>query len=58
MTSSAPSSAEPIEAAVAYEPCVGFAPDAAEPGICAGCGWLEDEHPTTPHPVTEVPAAA
>ena len=44
---------EAMAAAIAYEPCLEFAPDAAEPGICDGCGWLEDEHSPA-----EVPAAA
>jgi hypothetical protein len=38
---------------VAFEACDAFDADLAEPGICAGCGWLDDEHPTT-----DIPAAA
>jgi hypothetical protein len=38
--------------AVDWEPCPDFTPDAAEPGVCAGCGWLEDDH------VVDVPRAA
>ncbi|MGZ4713715.1 MAG: hypothetical protein ACXVJZ_13020 [Acidimicrobiia bacterium] len=29
---------------VAYEPCPEFTASEAEPGICAHCGWLDDEH--------------
>ncbi len=29
---------------VALEACARFDADVAEPGICAGCGWLDDEH--------------
>jgi hypothetical protein len=29
---------------VAFEACHAFDPDLAEPAICAGCGWLDDEH--------------
>ena len=29
---------------VLIDPCTGFSASAAEPGICAGCGWLDDEH--------------
>jgi len=36
---------------VAFEACENFDSDVTEPGICAGCGWLDDEH-------TVVPAAA
>jgi len=36
---------------VAFEACETFDGDVTEPGICAGCGWLDDEH-------TVVPAAA
>lgn len=46
----------PTEAAVApavdWEPCPEFGADATEPGVCAGCGWLEDDH------AVEVPRAA
>ena len=29
---------------VAVEACATFDGDPAEPGICAACGWLDDEH--------------
>ena len=29
---------------VAFEACPTFDADLTEPGICAGCGWLDDEH--------------
>ena len=29
---------------VAFEACSAFDGDPSEPGICAGCGWLDDEH--------------
>lgn len=29
---------------IAYEACDTFDADVAEPAICAGCGWLDDEH--------------
>ena len=29
---------------VAFEACDTFEADAAESPICAGCGWLDDEH--------------
>ena len=29
---------------VAFEACETFDADAVEPEICAGCGWLLDEH--------------
>ncbi len=38
--------------AVDWEPCPEFGTDPAEPGVCAGCGWLEDDH------AAEVPRAA
>jgi hypothetical protein len=38
---------------VAFEACDAFAAEETEPGICADCGWLDDEHPTA-----DVPAAA
>jgi hypothetical protein len=37
---------------VSWEPCPEFAADPAEPGLCATCGWLEDDHEI------EVPTAA
>jgi len=29
---------------VAFEACDAFDADTVEPAICAGCGWLLDEH--------------
>jgi len=29
---------------VAFEACATFDGDPTEPAICAGCGWLDDEH--------------
>jgi hypothetical protein len=29
-----------------WEPCPEFSPDLAASPVCAGCGWLEDEHAT------------
>ncbi len=31
--------------------CDSFAGDLDEPGICAGCGWLRDEHPDLQEPI-------
>jgi hypothetical protein len=31
--------------------CDCFAGDIDEPGICAGCGWLRDEHPDLEEPI-------
>ena len=42
---SAPNTTETdVDAVVAWEPCLEFAADPTEPGVCAGCGWLEDDH--------------
>jgi hypothetical protein len=41
-----------IAPAVEWEPCPEFVTDDAEPGVCAGCGWFEDDH------TVEVPRAA
>lgn len=30
--------------AVDWEPCPEFTADSVEPGVCTGCGWLEDDH--------------
>jgi hypothetical protein len=38
---------------VAFEACETFDAEETEPGICAGCGWLDDEHTAV-----GVPAAA
>lgn len=38
--------------AVAWEPCPEFVADETDPGVCADCGWLEDDH------TLEVPRAA
>jgi hypothetical protein len=29
---------------VAFEACAEFDADPVEPGLCARCGWLDDEH--------------
>jgi hypothetical protein len=48
-----------ITTTVRWEPCGGFHDEAADPGVCAGCGWPADEHPVDgPAPAAEVPAAA
>ena len=31
---------------VLLEPCSSFAALGDEPGICATCGWLEEDHPS------------
>jgi hypothetical protein len=36
---------QPETVEVTYEPCPEFAASDLEPGICAHCGWLDDEHP-------------
>jgi hypothetical protein len=38
---------------VAFEVCDAFDADPTEPGLCAGCGWLGDEHGAS-----DIPAAA
>lgn len=43
--------------AVLLEACSAFAALPDEPGICAACGWLEDDHAATSEPTSE-PAAA
>ena len=37
--------ADATVAAGRWEPCPTFAPDGPASGVCAGCGWLLDDHP-------------
>jgi hypothetical protein len=37
--------------AVLADRCGTFAADPDEPGVCAGCGWLADEHPDLAEPL-------
>jgi hypothetical protein len=37
--------------AVLADRCDTFAAEIDEPGICAGCGWLRDEHLEHPEPL-------
>jgi hypothetical protein len=40
--------AAPVDIRVSIEACTRFDADADEPGVCACCGWLEDEHEYQP----------
>jgi hypothetical protein len=33
-----------VGAVVDYEPCAVFVADTVEVAVCAGCGWLDDDH--------------
>jgi hypothetical protein len=41
---------------VLAEACFDFAPELDEPGVCAGCGWLEEEHQAAIDPATSIAA--
>jgi hypothetical protein len=40
---------------VRFEPCADFVADAMANQVCAGCGWLSDEHASAGAEVRELP---
>jgi hypothetical protein len=48
--------AAPSPGAVLAEPCLEFAAQFEEPGVCAGCGWLEDDHQAAIETTTSIAA--
>ena len=46
----------PFAPPVLAEACFEFTPEPDEPGVCACCGWLEEEHQAAIEPATSIAA--